>query len=127
MDIEDAIVTRLAAQVTSLNDKIYPASDVPIKVTAPYCVYQRIGTSRYETLTEAGSYEPSFQFTVYNTTYTNMRSLRKLVRECFEDELGEYASEAPYVQRVTIESEIDGYNSETHEHEGILEISFFYN
>jgi hypothetical protein len=127
VEIEEAIVTRLAAQVPSLSGKIYPAFDAPENIPLPYCTYQRISTSRYETLTEAGSFEPVFQFNIYNTTYTNMRSLRKSVRQAFEDVLGEYAAGAPYVQRVTIESEFDGYDTETDAHSGILEISFFYN
>lgn len=127
MEIEEAIVTRLSAQVPSLSGKIYPAFDAPEKTELPYCTYQRVSTSRYETLTDQGSFEPSIQFNIYNTTYTSMRSLRRSIREAFENSTGEYAAGAPHVQRVRIESEFDGYDTETDAHNGVLEISFFYN
>lgn len=126
MDIEEAIVTRLSAQVSALNGKIYPASDVPQKVSPPYCTYQKTGTSRYSNLYEQGAFEPTFEFVVYGATYSSMRSLRKSTREAFEYAVGQYATGAPYIEAAIIVNELDGFDVITESHSGILEITFFY-
>ena len=126
MEIEEAIVTRLTAQVPSLSGKIYPSNDVPPQTAAPYVAYQRISTARSPTLIETGSSETAFQFDIIGTSYSNMRTLRKSVRLAFEDALGEYAAGAPYVQAVGVLNEMDGFDGSTEYHTGILELSLYY-
>lgn len=124
MDLEAAITAKVKADISALGGRIFPLT-ADQNTQLPYATYQRISTTRNPTLTEQGAFDTAIQFDIYASAYGQVKSLIKSIRECFEDHVGQYATGAPYVQRTTIINEFDGYNSDTKEYEGILEISFF--
>ena len=124
--LEEGIVSRAKAQVSGISSRIYPYP-APLVTTAPYITYRRVSTTRYPTLTEAGSYEVAIEFDVIGSSYSNMQTIRAALKAAFEDVLGAYSSGAPYVQRVEVLNEFDGYDGQTEQYTGMLELSFFHN
>lgn len=126
-DIEDGIVKQIETYATELIQKVYPAAEVPELLQGDYCVYQRVGTQRFRTLTEQGSKLVTFQFNIYANTYSGMITLRDKVRLAFEDRVGQYTTGAPTVQSTNILNEFESYDESTDHSYGILEIEFYYN
>lgn len=125
--IEDGIKAQLESQVAALINKVFNSAEVPQNIQGDYCVYQRVGTQRFPTLTEQGSKQPTFQFSVYADTYDGMITLRDAVRGAFEDRVGQYTAGAPTVQVTNILNEFESYDDNIDRSVGILEITYFYN
>jgi hypothetical protein len=124
--IEEAVVAQLESEVTELQYKGFAIS-APEKQPVPYWIYQRVSTNRLRTLSSQGTYTTSFDITVYATTAAEARRLIELIRVAFEDEIGQYTSGAPTVQRNDILNEDEGYEVQTGLYYGSLEIEFMYN
>lgn len=125
--IEDGIKAQIEAEVSALVNRVFPAAEVPQGIQGDYCAYQRVGTQRFRTLTEQGSKQPIFQFSVYSDTYDGMITLRDAVKDAFEDQVGQYTTGAPTVQKTDILNEFESYDENVDRSYGILEITFFYN
>lgn len=124
--IEEAIYQRLSNQIPNLSGRIYPVN-APQTVALPYVVYKRISTLRSPTLSEQGSREVAIQFDIYAKTYPEMRTVRDEVRIAFEDVIGLYEIDGPFIQRAEIINEFDGFDIGTDSTTGVIEIEFFFN
>lgn len=125
LTIEEAIYYKLSTEVITLGGRVYPVT-IEQGCALPAVAYKRISTRRDPTLTSQGGRFVSVQFDIIASDYTTMRQTRDLVRIAFEDIVGQYAVDAPYIQSANIVNEMDGFDTGTEMSLGVLEIEFYY-
>ena len=112
MIIEEALVSRLIAQVPLVGGRVYPML-LPPSVTLPAITYQKISSVRAYTHDGFAHYaEPRFQVSAWATTYAGAKAIQTQVKTALEAYVGMMGGGVD-VQRCLVANEIDLYDPES--------------
>ena len=121
MNLEQGLITYLLTDTdlmalvgngdSPLTSRIYPLL-LPQNYTAPAMTYQRISGPRLQNLSgPAGRAFPRIQFDIYAASYSAVKNIAAKLRAALDGYAGLMG--AVDVDRTTLESDMDGYQSDT--------------
>ncbi len=115
--IEPILTTRLKAQVTNVNNRVYPNFG-PAGATRPYLVYKLISPGRVYSHDGFSQLSNSrYQVSVFADTYSSAKSTAKQVKEGFE------GWKTTTVSGIFLTGEMDLYEEDTKIHH--IPLDFF--